>query len=80
MQPKVLLRDAAIPLARATERGATHIVKSFDPREYPELAANEYFCMHAARGAGIATPHVQLSATAAFSSSNASTAPRTART
>jgi serine/threonine-protein kinase HipA len=61
MQPKVLLRDADVPLTRVTERGATHIVKSFDPREYPELAANEYFCMQAARAAGIAVPEVRLS-------------------
>jgi serine/threonine-protein kinase HipA len=61
MQPKVLLRDAAVPVTRITERGATHIVKSFDSREYPELAANEYFCMQAARAAGIATARVRLS-------------------
>ena len=61
MQPKVLLRAAEAPLTRVTERGATHIVKSFDPREYPELAANEYFCTQAARAAGIAVPEVRLS-------------------
>ena len=61
IQPKVLLRDADVPLTRVTERGATHIVKSFDPREYPELAANEYFCMQAAHAAGIAAPDVRLS-------------------
>jgi serine/threonine-protein kinase HipA len=61
IQPKVLLRDADVPLTRVTERGATHIVKSFDPREYPELAANEYFCMQAAYAAGIAAPNVRLS-------------------
>jgi serine/threonine-protein kinase HipA len=61
LQPKVLLRDAHSPLTRLTERGATHIVKSFDPREYPELAANEYFCMQAALAAGIAVPPVRLS-------------------
>jgi serine/threonine-protein kinase HipA len=61
MQPKVLLRDASSPLTRVTERGATHIVKSFDPREYPELAANEYFCTQAAHAAGIAAPLVRLS-------------------
>ncbi len=61
MQPKVLLRDANVPLARVTERGATHIVKSFDPREYPELAANEYFCMRAAHAAEIAAADVRLS-------------------
>jgi serine/threonine-protein kinase HipA len=61
MQPKVLLRDSDVPLTRITDRGATHIVKSFDPREYPELAANEYFCMQAAHAAGIAAPEVRLS-------------------
>jgi serine/threonine-protein kinase HipA len=43
MQPKVLVRDLASP-EKATHRGATHIVKSFDPREFPELAANELIC------------------------------------
>ncbi|MGH8217136.1 MAG: type II toxin-antitoxin system HipA family toxin [Steroidobacteraceae bacterium] len=61
VQPKVLLRDANAPVDRFTDRGATHIVKSFEPREYPELAANEYFCMRAARHAGIAIPEVRLS-------------------
>ena len=44
-----------------THRGATHIVKSFDPKEYPELAANEFICMRGAAAAGIQTPRVQLS-------------------
>ena len=61
VQPKVLLRDADLPMSRVTERGASHIVKSFDPRTYPELAANEYFCLQAARAAGIAVPTVHLS-------------------
>jgi serine/threonine-protein kinase HipA len=61
MQPKVLVRDSNVPLLRLTERGATHIVKSFDDREYPELAANEYFCMQAAKAAGISIPNVHLS-------------------
>lgn len=60
LQPKVLLRVADTRLPRATHRGATHIVKSFDPREYPELAANEFFCMRAAEHAGIPIPRVQL--------------------
>lgn len=60
MQPKILLRDD-VPLDKITHRGATHIVKSFDPREYPELAANEFFCMQAARLAGLPTAKVQLS-------------------
>ena len=41
--------------------GATHIVKSFDPREYPELAANELICMRGAEAAGIRTAQVQMS-------------------
>ncbi len=61
VQPKVLLRAEETELPRATHRGATHIVKAFDPREYPELAANEYFCMVAARNAGIPVPSVSLS-------------------
>ncbi len=48
-------------LARATHRGATHIVKSFDSREYPELAANEYFCLRAAVRAGLPAPRARLS-------------------
>jgi serine/threonine-protein kinase HipA len=61
VQPKVLLRDADAPLTHVTDRGATHIVKSFNPREYPELAANEFFCMRAAHAAGIATAQIHLS-------------------
>jgi serine/threonine-protein kinase HipA len=61
VQPKVLLRDADPPLAKLTHRGATHIVKTWSPGEFPELAANEYFCMRAAHYAGIATPKVSLS-------------------
>jgi serine/threonine-protein kinase HipA len=64
VQPKVLVRGARSPrrsLAHFTDRGATHIVKSFDPREYPELAANEHYCMRAAAHAGIRTAKVELS-------------------
>jgi serine/threonine-protein kinase HipA len=60
MQPKVLVREVALP-EKVTHRGATHIVKSFDPREYPELAANELICMRGAAAAGIKTAHVQMS-------------------
>jgi serine/threonine-protein kinase HipA len=66
VQPKVLLRarqGACAPaLDRITHRGATHIVKSFDPREYPELCENEFFCMEVARLAGLPSARVQLSA------------------
>lgn len=61
IQPKVLVREAGVPVPRLSHRSATHIVKSFDPNEYPELAANEYFCTRAAQHAGIAVPALQLS-------------------
>jgi serine/threonine-protein kinase HipA len=60
VQPKVLVREAGSALERLTERGATHIVKSFDPRRYPELAANEYFCLQAAIHAGLETARARL--------------------
>ena len=62
MQPKVLVRDSAGPLDRITDRSATHIVKSFNPREYPELAANEFFALQAAAYAGLPAAHARLSA------------------
>lgn len=56
VQPKVLLE--------ATERGAvssaSYIVKSWGT-DYPYLAANEYFCMTAAKKAGLSTPEFFLS-------------------
>jgi len=60
MQPKVLIREIPVP-QKITRQGATHIVKSFDPRQYPELAANEFICTQGADAAGISTPRVQLS-------------------
>lgn len=60
VQPKVLVRDAGHP-EKITHRGATHIVKTFDPAEYPELAANELICTAGAQAAGITTARVQLS-------------------
>jgi serine/threonine-protein kinase HipA len=60
VQPKVLIRDARSP-DKLVYRGATHIVKAFDPREYPELAANELICTRGAAAAGIVTPLLQLS-------------------
>lgn len=61
MQPKVLIRGESSAPDRITSKGATHIVKSFDPREYPELAANEFFSMQAARYAGLPTAEASLS-------------------
>lgn len=61
-QPKVLVRDQArITLDRISHRGATHIVKAWHADEYPQLAANEYFCMRAAHHAGLTVPNFALS-------------------
>ena len=59
-QPKVLVRETGVALPKATARDTTHLVKSFDPREFPELAANEFFCMRAAALSGIPVPEVKL--------------------
>jgi serine/threonine-protein kinase HipA len=61
MQPKVLIRDEPQTVDRITNKGATHIVKSFNPRDYPELAANEFFSMKAALYAGLPTARASLS-------------------
>ncbi|EJN33519.1 capsule biosynthesis enzymes related protein [Pseudomonas sp. GM78] len=61
VQPKVLIRDSATTIDRLTHRGATHLVKSFRAEEYPELAANEYFCMRAALHSGLEVPKFELS-------------------
>ena len=57
VQPKILVRDenAFAEMEHTGHRlsqsyqGATHIVKLWEPNEYPQLAANEYFCLLAAR-------------------------------
>ncbi len=56
VQPKVLIdaRD------RSTLRSSSYIVKSWGG-DYPHLAANEYFCMTAARRSGLPTPEFYLS-------------------
>lgn len=56
VQPKVLL-DAA---DRGALSSSGYIVKSWGT-DYPFLAANEYFCMSAARRAGLPTPDFFLS-------------------
>ena len=61
VQPKVMVRDDESPLDRVTHRGATHIVKAWNPDSYPFLAENEFFCMLAARHAQIDVPNFQLS-------------------
>jgi serine/threonine-protein kinase HipA len=68
VQPKFLVRDEG-KLSGRTEskrdqspsfRGATHIVKFWDPAEFPELAANEFFCLKAATRCGLTVPPHRL--------------------
>jgi serine/threonine-protein kinase HipA len=69
VQPKILVRDEAASSAlhgsgrRFPEsyRGATHIVKFWEQNEYPQLAANEYFCLEVARACGLEVPSYRLS-------------------
>jgi serine/threonine-protein kinase HipA len=68
VQPKILVRDeqasAALREARPrlsqSYRGATHIVKLWEPNEYPQLAANEHFCLTVAKKCGLAVPPYRL--------------------
>jgi serine/threonine-protein kinase HipA len=68
VQPKILLRDenAFADGARTGNRlsqsykGATHIVKLWEPDEFPQLAANEFFCLSAARKCGLDVPPFRL--------------------
>ncbi|MBM3854428.1 MAG: type II toxin-antitoxin system HipA family toxin [Verrucomicrobia bacterium] len=72
VQPKLLIRDdgslgrskfSPIPVGeRVTAQGTTHIVKSFDAAKYPGLAANEFFCLKAARLAGLPVPPAEVAA------------------
>ncbi len=71
VQPKVLVRDETDfadrqPGTRLSPsyRGATHIVKFWEPNEYPQLAANEYFCLKVAEKCGLEVPRFRLSADA----------------
>lgn len=64
VQPKVLVRDiddADTEVERLTHRGATHLVKAFNASDFPQLAANEFFCMRAALHCGLEVPECQLS-------------------
>jgi serine/threonine-protein kinase HipA len=67
VQPKVLVRGKDQKLSDNKIRqspsilGATHIVKLWDEDEFPELAANEYFCLKVAQAAGLPVPANQLS-------------------
>ncbi len=66
-QPKVMVRDNNyVNVSRITHRGATHIVKAWEENEYPQLAANEYFCMRAAMHSKLQVPHFELSKNGKF--------------
>ena len=68
VQPKVLIRDESTFSGTSEQklrfaqsyRGATHIVKFWEPNEFPQLAANEYFCLRAAERCGLEVPRYQL--------------------
>lgn len=72
VQPKVLVRDErAWSLSgdgrrSLTVRGATHIIKTWDKDEFPELAANEFYCLQVAARAGLAVPGHALSENGRF--------------
>ena len=56
VQPKVIVEA----IERTTVASSSYIVKSWG-NEYPQLAANEYFCMTAAKLAGLSVPDFSLS-------------------
>jgi serine/threonine-protein kinase HipA len=68
VQPKVLVRDekAFAEMEHKDGRlsqsykGATHIVKLWEPNEYPQLSANEYFCLRVACKCGLDVPPFRL--------------------
>lgn len=68
VQPKFLVRDegtfaldqGAKRTLSPSFRGATHIVKFWDPAEFPQLAANEFFCLKAAERCGLNVPPHRL--------------------
>ena len=68
MQPKFLVRDEnafnawSKSKTRLSQsyRGATHIVKLWEQNEFPQLAANEYFCLKVAEKCGLEVPPYRL--------------------
>jgi serine/threonine-protein kinase HipA len=68
VQPKILVRDekAFAEMEHTSKRlsqsyqGATHIVKLWEQNEYPQLAANEYFCLSVASKCGLDVPPFRL--------------------
>ena len=68
VQPKVLVRDeGSSALLKKTRlrlsssfQGATHIVKFWEANEFPQLAANEFFCLRVAQRCGLELPSYRL--------------------
>jgi len=68
VQPKILVRDegASVALSKTADRlsqryrGATHIVKFWEQNQYPQLAANEFFCLKVAEKSGLDVPPYRL--------------------
>jgi serine/threonine-protein kinase HipA len=68
VQPKFLVRDERLFAAdqgskrvlSPSFRGATHIVKFWDPTEFPQLAANEFFCLKVAKRCDLQVPPHRL--------------------
>ena len=68
VQPKIMVRDEGASTAFSTAthrlsqsyRGATHIVKFWEQNEYPQLAANEFFCLKVAEKCGLEVPSCRL--------------------
>lgn len=67
VQPKVMIRARDGKLSDGKIRqspsiqSATHIVKFWEAEEFPELAANEYYCLQVARSLGLSVPQFMLS-------------------
>jgi serine/threonine-protein kinase HipA len=68
VQPKFLVRDEGnFATDQETKRqlspsfrGATHIIKFWDRAEFPQLAANEFFCLKVAERCGLQVPPHRL--------------------
>ncbi|MEO5936323.1 MAG: type II toxin-antitoxin system HipA family toxin [Terriglobales bacterium] len=67
VQPKVMVRDepnstvlGGSPRLSPSYRGATHIVKFWEQAEFPQLSANEFFCLQVAKRCGLEVPRHQL--------------------
>jgi serine/threonine-protein kinase HipA len=66
VQPKVMVRGTGKVSKRKGRQSpsimsATHIVKLWEEEEFPELAANEFFCLQVAMSLGLSVPNFALS-------------------